>query len=284
MNEKGPVQADTHELALDQLRVLGDLFGCLDAAGCDPEDTQQLRLMLTARLRQQAGRPVPLPEEGDQALRIARPDEALLESLDTAALIARSSLGTPSARRVRSLTSASQIAEILRRRDQLATPGRAAADARTEADAALERAATTVSDAHGEAEQTIQAARNRSETSPSLQFQADERREQFDASVAAARLENQRKLTAHAIKNISELHRHVEELAAKDPVIAEQLHMIEQAMISGITELIHSYMTNTKVRPTSGDSDSEEPPREIQAKDQIHSARTDLTGRQVRSQ
>jgi Domain of unknown function (DUF6542) len=121
MNEKPPDQANAAELALDQLRMLGELFSCLDAAGYDLNDTQQLHLMLAARLHPQAGRPIPVSEEADQALQTAPPDEALLDSLDTAALIARSSLGTPSARRIRSLTSASQIAEILRRRDLLAT-------------------------------------------------------------------------------------------------------------------------------------------------------------------
>jgi hypothetical protein len=124
MNETTPDQASVREPAPDQLRLLGELLGFLDAAGYDPRDTQQLRLILAARLRPQAGRPiprpVPRPGQGDQALPAAPPDEALLERLDTAALIARSSLGTPSARRIRGLTSASQIAEILRRRDQLA--------------------------------------------------------------------------------------------------------------------------------------------------------------------
>jgi len=117
MNETTPDQASGREPAPDQLRLLGELLGCLDAAGYDPRDTQQLRLMLAARLHPQAERSSPGPEQGDQAL-LAAPDEALLERLDTAALIARSSLGTPSARRIRSLTSPSQIAEILRRRDQ----------------------------------------------------------------------------------------------------------------------------------------------------------------------
>jgi hypothetical protein len=120
MNETTPDQASARELAPDQLRVLGELLGCLDAAGYDPRDTQQLRLILAVHLHPQAGRPIPGPEQGDQALPAALPDEALLERLDIAALIARSSLGTPSARRSRGLTSASQIAEILRRRDQLA--------------------------------------------------------------------------------------------------------------------------------------------------------------------
>ena len=122
MNEKTPDQADTPGLALDQLRLLGDLLSCLDAAGYDPEDTQQLQLALAARLRPRAGRPLPGPEYDDQALR-PEPDEALLDSLDIAALIARSSLGTPSARRIRSMTSAGQITEILRRRGQAATTG-----------------------------------------------------------------------------------------------------------------------------------------------------------------
>lgn len=121
MNETTPDQANARELAPDQLRLLGELLGRLDAAGYDPRDTQQLRLILAAHL--QAGRPIPGPEQGDQALPAAPPDGALLERLDTAALIARSSLGTPSARRIRGLTSASQIAEILRRRDQLAASG-----------------------------------------------------------------------------------------------------------------------------------------------------------------
>ena len=117
-------QANAYELASDQLSILGELLGCLDAAGCDPKDTHQLRLILAAHLQPQAGRPVPGPEAGDQALRTAPPNEVLLESLDIAALIARSSLGTPSARRVRNLTSASQVAEILRRRDLLLTSGK----------------------------------------------------------------------------------------------------------------------------------------------------------------
>ena len=120
MNEITPDQASAGEPAPGQLRLLGELLGCLDAAGYDPRDTQQLRLILAARLHPQAGTPIPGPELGDQALPAAPPDEALLECLDTAALITRSSLGTPSARRIRGLTSASQIAEILRRRDQLA--------------------------------------------------------------------------------------------------------------------------------------------------------------------
>jgi len=120
MKEITPDQASAGEPAPDQLRLLGELLGCLDAAGYDPRDTQQLRLILAARLHPQAGTSIPGPEQGDQALPAAPPDEALLERLDTAALIARSSLGTPSARRIRNLTSASQIAEILRRRDQLA--------------------------------------------------------------------------------------------------------------------------------------------------------------------
>ena len=119
MNETTPDQASGREPAPDQLRLLGELLGCLDAAGYDPRDTQQLRLVLAAH--PQAGRPIPGPGQGDQALRAAQPDEALLERLDTAALIARSSLGTPSARRIRGRTSPSQIAEILRRRDRLAT-------------------------------------------------------------------------------------------------------------------------------------------------------------------
>ena len=120
MNERTPDQASARELAPDQLRLLGELLGCLDAAGYDPRDAQQLRLILAAHLHPQAGRPIPGPGQGDQALPAAPPDGALLERLDIAALIARSSLGTPSARRIRGLTSASQIAEILRRRDQLA--------------------------------------------------------------------------------------------------------------------------------------------------------------------
>jgi hypothetical protein len=119
MSEQFPDQAGTRALALDQLRVLGDLLSCLEAAGYDPGDVQQL---LAAHLRPQAGRPVPGPEQGDQP---ARPElvEALLENLDVAALIARSSLGTPSARRIRSQTSAAQIVEILRRRDLAAATG-----------------------------------------------------------------------------------------------------------------------------------------------------------------
>ena len=120
MKETTPDQASAREPTPDQLRLLGELLGCLDAAGHDPRDTQQLRLILAAHLRPQAGNPIPRAGQGDQALPAAPPDEALLERLDTAALIARSSLGTPSARRIRGLTSASQIAEILRRRDQLA--------------------------------------------------------------------------------------------------------------------------------------------------------------------
>jgi hypothetical protein len=122
MNETTPDQASAREPAPDQLRLLGELLGYLDGAGYNPRDTQQLRLVLAAHLRPQAGRPIPGPEQGDQARPAAPPDEALLERLDTAALIARSSLGTPSARRIRGLTSASQIAEILRWRDQLAAP------------------------------------------------------------------------------------------------------------------------------------------------------------------
>ena len=122
MNEETPGQPDTRELSLDQLRLLGDLLSCLDAAGFAPKDTQQLQLILAAHLRPQAGSPLPGSAEGDQALR-PEPDDALLDSLDTAALIARSSLGTPSARRIRSLTSTAQIAEILRRRDQITTAG-----------------------------------------------------------------------------------------------------------------------------------------------------------------
>jgi hypothetical protein len=120
MSEQSPDQAAARALALDQLRLLGDLLSCLDAAGYDPGDIQQLQLLLAAH--PQAGRPVPGPEENDQAMR-PEPDEALLESLDVAALIARSSLGTPSARRIRSQTSAAQIAEILRRRDPAAATG-----------------------------------------------------------------------------------------------------------------------------------------------------------------
>jgi hypothetical protein len=123
MNETTPDQASAREPAADQLRLLGELLGGLDAAGYDPRDTQQLRLTLAAHLHPQAGRPIPGPGQGDQVLPAAPPDGALLERLDTAALIARSSLGTPSARRIRGLTSASQIAEILRRRDQLAASG-----------------------------------------------------------------------------------------------------------------------------------------------------------------
>ena len=69
MNEKTPDQPATRELALDQIRLLGDLLSCLDAAGYDPGDTQQLQLILAAHLHPQAGRPIPRPEEGDQALR-----------------------------------------------------------------------------------------------------------------------------------------------------------------------------------------------------------------------
>jgi hypothetical protein len=123
MNETILDQANAHKVALDQIRVVGELFSCLDAAGYDPEDRQQLRQVLAAYLHQQAGRPLPGQEAGDQAPRAAPPDEALLERLDTATLIARSSLGTPSARLCRSLTSTSQIAEILRRRDLLTAPG-----------------------------------------------------------------------------------------------------------------------------------------------------------------
>lgn len=121
MNETTPDQASAREPAPDQLRLLGELLGGLDAAGYDPRDTQQLRLTLATHL--QAGRPIPGPEQSDRALPAAPPDEALLERLDTAALIARSSLGTPAARRIRGLTSASQVAEILRRRDQTAASG-----------------------------------------------------------------------------------------------------------------------------------------------------------------
>jgi hypothetical protein len=123
MNETILDQANAHKVALDQIRVVGELFSCLDAAGYDPEDRQQLHQVLAAYLHQQAGRPLPGQEAGDQAPRAAPPDEALLERLDTATLIARSSLGTPSARLCRSLTSTSQIAEILRRRDLLTAPG-----------------------------------------------------------------------------------------------------------------------------------------------------------------
>jgi hypothetical protein len=122
MNEKTPDQAATHALTLDQLRLLGDLLSCLDAAGYDPGDSEHLQQLLAAHLHPQAGRPIPEPEEGDQAWR-PEPDEALLDSLDVAALIARSSLGTPSARRIRSQTSAAQIAEILRRRNPAAATG-----------------------------------------------------------------------------------------------------------------------------------------------------------------
>ena len=51
MNEEIPDQADTHELALDQIRLLGDLLSCLEAAGYDPKDTQELQLILAAHLR-----------------------------------------------------------------------------------------------------------------------------------------------------------------------------------------------------------------------------------------
>jgi hypothetical protein len=122
MNEKTPDQAAAGALALDQLRLLGDLLSCLDAAGYDPGDTQQLQLLLAAHLRPQPGRHVPGPDEGDQVLR-PELDKALVDSLDVAALIARSSLGTRSARRIRSQTSTAQIAEILRRRDPAAATG-----------------------------------------------------------------------------------------------------------------------------------------------------------------
>jgi hypothetical protein len=122
MSEKSPDQAATRALALNQLRVLGDLLSCLEAVGYDHEDIQQLQLLLAAHLRLQAGRPVPGPEKGDQPAR-PEPIEALLENLDVAALIARSSLGTPSARRIRSQTSTAQIAEILCRRDPAAATG-----------------------------------------------------------------------------------------------------------------------------------------------------------------
>jgi hypothetical protein len=123
MSEETPDQAGTRALTLDQLRVLGDLRSCLEAAGYDPGDIQQLQLLLTAHLRPQAGRPVPGPEQGDQPARPEPVEALLLENLDVAALIARSSLGTPSARRIRSQTSAAQIVEILRRRDLAAATG-----------------------------------------------------------------------------------------------------------------------------------------------------------------
>src|SRR5215472_5340392 len=122
MNEKTPDQAATRALALDQLRLLGDLLSCLDAAGYDPRDTLQLQLLVAAHLRPQQGSHGPGPGEDDQALR-PELDKALVDSLDVAALIARSSLGTRSARRIRSRTSTAQVAEILRRRDPAAATG-----------------------------------------------------------------------------------------------------------------------------------------------------------------
>jgi hypothetical protein len=104
MNERTPDQAVTRPVTRDQLRLIGDLLGCLDAAGYDFADTQRLQLLMTASMSPQAG-------------------EALLDSLDIAALISRSSLGDPTARWIRSQTSAAQIAEILRRRDQAPATG-----------------------------------------------------------------------------------------------------------------------------------------------------------------
>jgi hypothetical protein len=122
MNEQAPDQADTSTPALDQLRLIGDLLSCLDAVGYDSKDTQQLQLLLAAHLRPQAGRPFPGPEVGGQVL-LPEPDEAILDSLDVATLIARSSLGAPPARRIRYQTSATRIAEILHRRGQVAATG-----------------------------------------------------------------------------------------------------------------------------------------------------------------
>lgn len=133
MNEETPAQPDTHELSLGQLRLLGDLLSCLDAAGHDPQDTQQLRLSLAARMRLAEKSSPSRPAEGDQA---PKADDALLDTLDTAALIARSSLGSPSARRIRSLTSAAQVAEILRRRDQITTAGQSSPDEKNQQPAA----------------------------------------------------------------------------------------------------------------------------------------------------
>src|SRR5690349_390319 len=104
MNERTPDQAGTRPMTLDQLRLIGDLLGCLDAVGYDFEDTQRLQLLMAASMSPQAG-------------------EALLDSLDIAVLISRSSLGDPTARWIRSQTSAAQIAEILQRRDQAAATG-----------------------------------------------------------------------------------------------------------------------------------------------------------------
>jgi hypothetical protein len=122
MNEQTPDQADTRMLVLDQLRLIGDLLTCLDAAGYDSEDTERLQFRLATHLRQQADSPVPRPGADGHALH-QELDEALFDSLDVAALIARSSLGAPTARRIRYQTSADQIAEILSRRDQEATTG-----------------------------------------------------------------------------------------------------------------------------------------------------------------
>jgi len=63
MNETTQDQAGAREPAPDQLRLLGELLGCLDAAGYDPRDTQQLRLILAARLPRRQEHPFPDPDK-----------------------------------------------------------------------------------------------------------------------------------------------------------------------------------------------------------------------------
>ena len=154
MNEEAPQQVDVIEPLIDRVRELGEVRGHLDEPGYDTRAAHEVYELLADCLPQvvtivavtgsagmgktalacywaaavaEADESPASTESGalpacDTSLEGADRCNALIDGLDevaTAALIARSSLGTPTARRIRRKTSPGNLASILRRRDEL---------------------------------------------------------------------------------------------------------------------------------------------------------------------
>jgi RNA polymerase sigma-70 factor, ECF subfamily len=130
VSEKTPKQAAELPLPDDLLRVLGEVIVHLDEDGRDCEQARRLRLLAARYLYSLRRTAYARGERLDCRMPVTRHAD-YLDALDTAVMIARSSLGTPAARGIRRQTSAAQIGEILRRRDELMVHQPATADRRT---------------------------------------------------------------------------------------------------------------------------------------------------------
>jgi mycothiol system anti-sigma-R factor len=160
VNEETARQVDVIKPLLARIRELGEVRSRLDEAGYDPRAAHQVYELLASCLSSvvtiavvgefSAGKSTlvntlltaPVPETGEAPvpgepetplIHGTLPEStercaALIDGLDevaTAALIARSSLGTPAARRIRHKTPAGSLARILRRRDELTLTSKA---------------------------------------------------------------------------------------------------------------------------------------------------------------